>query len=57
MTKQIIKNSRTFQIEATPIDCWNYKISIFEIFADGSFAFAGKAISNDIDYALNELIK
>lgn len=57
MTKQIIKNNRTFQIEATPIDCWSYRISIFEIFANGSFAFVGKAISNDIDCALNELIK
>lgn len=57
MTKQIIKNSRTFQIEATPIDRWNYEVSIFEIFADGSFTFAGKAISNNIDYAFNELIK
>lgn len=57
MTTQITKNNRTFEIEATPVDCRNYKISVFEIFSDGRFNFIGKAVSNDIGYAAIEVIK
>jgi len=45
-------NNRTFEVNTTPIDCWNYKITVYE-----GNSFIGKAITNDIEYALKEMIK
>lgn len=57
MTKTITKNNRTFEVEIEHLDCWNSKVTVFELFKDGSFKFCGKAVSNNIDYAVDELIK
>ena len=53
----VTKNNKTYKIEAERIDCWNSKITVYEIFENGKFAFIGKAISNDVEYAVNKIIK
>ena len=52
----ITKNNKTYQIEVERIDCWKSKITVYEIFENGDFAFIGKAISNDVEYAVNEIL-
>lgn len=57
MTNIITRNNRKFQVEAASIGTWDYKVDVYELFEDGTFAFCGKAISNNIDTAVNMIIK
>lgn len=55
MIERINKNGRTYQIEATCLDCWNYKTAVYELVDDGSILFISKAITNNIMHAFNQL--
>lgn len=57
MTNIITRNNRKFQIEAILIGTWDYKVDVYELFDNGKFAFCGKAISNNIDTAVNTILK
>lgn len=57
MKTTITKNNRTFQIEAEIINCFNYKVNVYELFEDGKFAFCGKCFSNDIVKAFESIVK
>lgn len=56
-TSIIEKNGRTFQVEATAMGSWEYKVDVYELFENGKFAFCGKAISNDVMVAFESIIK
>ena len=53
----IVKNNRNYEVEVVRVDRWNYKVTVYEIFENGKFVFVGKAFSNDVEYAVNEIIK
>lgn len=52
----ITRNNKTYTVEIERVDCWNNKVTVYEMFEDGTFSFVGKAISNDVEYAINEII-
>ncbi len=51
------RNNRVYKIEIERVDRWMCKVTVYKIFKNGKFAFVGKAFSNDIEYAANEIIK
>jgi len=53
----VVKNNRTYKVEVERVDRWTCKVTVYEIFKNGKFAFIGKAFSNDVEYAINEIIK
>ena len=55
--KTITKNNKTYQIEVEIVNRFTYKVTIYEIFKNGKVEFIGKAFSNDIDMAIEEIIK
>ena len=56
MTTTINKDNRKFQVEAEIINCFNYKVTVYELFEDKSFGFVGKCFSNDLTAAINSII-
>lgn len=56
-TKMVKKDGKTYQVEAEPRDCGEYLISVYTVSKALGTVLLGKAISNDIDYAANEIIK
>lgn len=55
MVERINRNGRTYQLESTLLDCYNYKLTVYELVNDGSILFIGKAITNNIMHAFNQL--
>lgn len=50
MTKEITKDGRTFIIDYDIIDCYKYKITVYET-TNNHIKFMGKAVTNDIESA------
>lgn len=51
------RNNKVYEIEIDRVDRWMCKVTVYEIFENGKFAFVGKAFSNDVEYVVNEIIK
>lgn len=53
----ITRNNRKFDINVERVDRWNCKITVCEIIENGKYHFIGKVISNNVDYAIAEIIE
>lgn len=51
------RNNKTYEVETEWVDRWTCKVTVYEIFENGKFTFVGKAFSNDVEYAVNKIIK
>lgn len=51
----LMKDNRLFYAEVEHRDLWNDLVRVYEVTKD-KVLFCGKAISNDVDYAVRELV-
>ena len=49
-------NNRKFDVTVKATTTWTSTISVYEIFEDGHFEFMGKAITNDIEKAIVDMM-
>ncbi len=55
--KIVKKDGKTYRIEAEPRNCHEYLIRVYELSEAWGTVLLGKAISNSVDYAAEQVIK